>query len=241
MVARRREAGMMCAFERRTAGFDIGGTKMNNKSLVWAGLLAVVSLCGATGIEAADDPVWYVGAGGGRADAKRTSSWGQVADASLLNSGITSSTQVESHETAWKIFGGYQFNQNWAAEAGYTDLGNYRGTSSISAPAVAAAGGNWQAYAVSVAGVGIYPVTDRFAVFGKAGLAGTRLKVNVSGTQYSPSATRAQPLLGVGGRFDVTKVFGVRAEFERFNNVGDGSSTGQTPINVWSLSGQYRF
>jgi hypothetical protein len=36
-------------------------------------------------------------------------------------------------------------------------------------------------------------------------------------------------------------MFGLRAEFERFNNVGDGSDTGQSPIHVWSLSAQVRF
>ena len=79
-------------------------------------------------------------------------------------------------------------------------------------------------------------------MFGKAGLALTRLKVDVPGpTQFSPSATRVQPLFGLGVKFDLNRTFGVRAEFERFNNVGDGSSTGQTPVNVWSASAQYRF
>jgi hypothetical protein len=50
-----------------------------------------------------------------------------------------------------------------------------------------------------------------------------------------------QPLLGLGLKFDFTKAFGVRGEWERFNNVGDGSTTGQTPMNVWTLSGQFRF
>jgi len=67
------------------------------------------------------------------------------------------------------------------------------------------------------------------------------LKVDVPGALYSPSATRVQPLLGVGLKFDFNKTFGVRAEFERFSNVGDGSSTGQSPIYVWSAGAQVRF
>ena len=50
-----------------------------------------------------------------------------------------------------------------------------------------------------------------------------------------------QPLLGLGVKFDFNKQFSMRGEFERFNKVGDGDKTGQTPINVWSLSAQFRF
>ena len=32
----------------------------------------------------------------------------------------------DSKDTAWKFFGGYQFNRNLAAELGYTDLGKIK-------------------------------------------------------------------------------------------------------------------
>jgi OOP family OmpA-OmpF porin len=215
---------------------------MNNKALAWAGILAVAGLCGASGIQAAGDSAWYLGAGGGQAHVKKTSSWSEQTDAALRTQGLTSNTQIESNESAWKIFGGYQFNENWAAEAAYNKLGNFKGTSTITAPVAAAPGGTWEVYAVSLTAVGIYPFANRYAVFGKLGLAGTRLTVSLaSPANYNPSATRVQPLLGVGARFDVTKAIGIRAEFERFNNVGDGSTTGQSGMNVYSLSGQYRF
>ena len=215
---------------------------MNNKSRVWAVLLAVACSGGATGLQAADDPAWYAGVGLGRTDIKKTSSWTQVTDATLLTSGITSSTLIDSHDTAWKLFGGYQFNENFAVEAGYHDLGRFKGVTAVTAPAASTVAGRWDVYAGSVAAVGIYPVVNRFAVFGKAGLALTRLKVDLpTTTPFGPSATRVQPLLGVGVRFDVTKAIGLRGEFERFNNVGDGNRTGQTPVNVWSVSAQYRF
>ena len=57
----------------------------------------------------------------------------------------------------------------------------------------------------------------------------------------NPTNARVQALLGAGLTYDVTKQFSVRTEWERFNNVGDGSTTGQTAIDVISLSGQFRF
>jgi OOP family OmpA-OmpF porin len=215
----------------------------NWKSLMWSSILAVASLSYALGVLAADELSWYVGGGFGRSDAKRTTSWATTVDAILLTNGFTSNTLISSHETAWKIFGGYQFNQNFAIEAGYTDFGRFNGTTYISAPAPGVAAAKWNASSpLNVAVVGTFPVWDRFAVLGKLGVAVTKVTASVAPpSPVSLSATRVQPLLGVGLKYDFTKAFAVRGEFERFNNVGDGSNTGQTPINVWSLSGQYRF
>jgi OOP family OmpA-OmpF porin len=215
----------------------------NWKSLMRNGILAAAGLGYALGLQAADEANWYVGAGIGRSDAKRTTSWGTTADATLFVNGITGSTLVESHDTAWKLFGGYQFNANLALEAGYTDLGKFRGTTTITAPAAGLATGKWKAISpLNLAVVGTYPVKDRLSVMGKLGLAVTKVTVSITPpAAASLAATRVQPLLGVGLKYDFTKAFAVRAEFERFNNVGDGSNTGQTPINVWFLSGQYRF
>ena len=215
----------------------------NRKSLMWNGILAVASLIYALGGLAADESSWYIGAGYGTSRAAKTSSWGQVADATLSANGFTSNTVIDSHDNAWKFFGGYQFNENWAVEAGYTDLGRFLGTTAISAPAAGTATGKWDASSLlNVAAVGIIPVKDRFSVFGKLGLALTKVHVSISPPAAATlSATRVQPLLGVGLKYDFTKTFSMRGEFERFNNVGDGSITGQTPINVFSLSGQFRF
>lgn len=197
----------------------------------------------ALGLQAAEEANWYIGAGLGRSDAKRTTSWGTTADATLFVNGITSSTLVDSHDTAWKLFGSYRFNENLALEAGYTDLGSFGGTTTIAAPAAGLAAGKWQASnPLNLAVVGTYPIVNRLSILGKLGLAVTKLNVRISPPAFaSLSATRVQPLLGVGLKYDFTKAFAVRGEFERFNNVGDGSVTGQSNINVWSLSGQYHF
>ena len=214
---------------------------MKNKTTAIC-LLAFSAMCAATACRAADDPAWYAGFGLGRTDVKKTSSWTQVTDAALLTRGLTSTTLIESHDTAWKLFGGYQFNENFAVEAAYHDLGTFKGITSVTAPAAATVGGKWDAYAGSLSAVGIYPLVKQLSVFGKAGFAVSRVKVDVpAATPYSASATRLQPLLGIGARFDITKAIAVRAEFERFNNVGDGDKTGQSPVNVWTLSAQYRF
>ena len=214
---------------------------MNNKNIVRLTLSAL--LCGGAQCAlAADDAGWYVGAGGGRGELKRPGSFGQVETGILAQTrGVISTTMIDSHETAWKIFGGYQFNENFAVEAAYHDLGSFKGVTTITAPAASVAPGKWDATAGSLAAVGMYPLVKGLSLMGKAGLAVTDLKVSVPGALYSPSVTRVQPLLGVGLKYEFNKTFGVRAEFERFNNVGDGSDTGQSPIHFWSLGAQVRF
>jgi OOP family OmpA-OmpF porin len=214
------------------------------KSFIWncLALLAGAGFGDVPGVHAADEPAWYAGAGVGRANATKTTSWAQTNDATQLTGGFTSSTLIDSHGTAWKLFGGYQFNETLALEAGYHELGRYTGSTTVTAPAASVGTGNWDASAVSIAAVATFPVVNRLSGFVKGGLAATRLNVNFSGpVSYSRNETRVQPLLGLGVKFDFNKQFGVRGEIERFNNVGDGSTTGQTPINVFSVSGQYRF
>ena len=46
---------------------------------------------------------------------------------------------------------------------------------------------------------------------------------------------------GVGLEYMFTDTFGMRGEFERFVTVGDDATTGQTNINVWTVSGLVRF
>ena len=216
---------------------------MNWKSLMGQGLLAIAGLNCALAVEAEDGSGWYFGAGVGRSDAKRTTSWGQLADATRSINGVSGNTVIGSHDTAWKIFAGYQLNQNFALEGAYTDLGRFNGATVINAPAAATASGKWDASSpLNVAAVGILPIWNRFSVLGKAGLALTKLSVSLSSPAAANlSATRTQLLLGAGLKYDFTKAFAVRGEFERFNNVGDGSNTGQTAIDVWSISAQYRF
>src|SRR5690242_14187948 len=99
------------------------------KSVRASGTLGIAILAALTSpIALADDPTWdtsgwYIGASLGKAkakidDAKITSS--------LLRSGFTtSSISDDDSATGYKLFGGYQFNPNFALEGGYFSLGRF--------------------------------------------------------------------------------------------------------------------
>lgn len=69
---------------------------------------------------------------------------------------------LEGRATAWEIFGGYEFNQYLAVEAGYINGGKAK--DSIQGVVVVA---NTSAIAASV--VGSLPVNESFSFFGRAG------------------------------------------------------------------------
>ena len=70
-------------------------------------------------------------------------------------------SNCDDKDTAWRLFGGYQFNRWFALEGGYIDLGEIEPNR---------AGASLEADTFYVAAVGTIPVNDAFAVYGKVGV-----------------------------------------------------------------------
>jgi OmpA-OmpF porin, OOP family len=149
-------------------------------------------------------------------------------------SGIPGASCDDS-DTAWRIFGGYQFNRHVAVELGYSTLGE----ASIS---LAGARATVEAKAWDVMAVGILPVADRFSVYGKLGWfkADTDLSTNIPGTANgSDSSSGLTYAIGVG--YDFSKNFGLRAEWQQYKDVGGDNSGGESDVDVMSIGVVYRF
>jgi OOP family OmpA-OmpF porin len=88
--------------------------------------------------------------------------------------GAVKDSVTNDHKRTTKIFGGYEFNQNWAVEAGYT----YLGKTGFYVPL----GDNYwghvdrKSYTAYAAAKYTYPVTERTSVYGKLGLSHTERK-----------------------------------------------------------------
>lgn len=73
----------------------------------------------------------------------------------------------EKTKTAYKLFAGYNFNNSFAIEGGYADLGK---------PAVKSTGPTWSLQMTQkesawfVAGKGTLPINEQFNLFSKLGL-----------------------------------------------------------------------
>ena len=131
----------------------------------------------------------------------------------------------DTKDTAFRLFGGYQFNRTIAAELGYTDFGKLGGT------------GGLEANAWDLSGVFSWPFANQFAAFGRLGLA--RVEGKASGTFGTASDTKNALTWGLGVQYDVMRNLGLRGEFQRYKV--DAGSAGSVNIDVLSVGALWRF
>jgi len=207
----------------------------------------LLGLLMASGLALAQQQGFYAGVSLGQAKVD--------SDASNLTSdlgtiGVTNiSSSQDDTDTAWKIFGGYQFNPYLGVEGGYADFGKYNATvNGIYRGTTINASGDVDSYAIFADVVGHLPMMDNaLSIFGKAGVAYTRTKLNASasggGISASASASDSEfvPKLGLGVRYNFTKQFGIRAEYERYFNIGDKDKTGESDVDMWSIGATVNF
>jgi len=155
--------------------------------------------------------------------------------------GVTIS--CDNKDTAWRLFAGYQINRNFAAELGYADFGKSKASGTVSGASVDATA---EANAWDLVGLGIWPIGNQFSIYGKLGA--YHGKVKGSGTVSFGGATGTgntsgsnnDVTYGVGAGFDFNRNLGLRAEYQKYKDVGDDNS-GKSDIDVISIGVLYRF
>jgi OOP family OmpA-OmpF porin len=153
--------------------------------------------------------------------AQRTADSGWYVGGAL---GMADIDRTGDDDTSFKVLGGYQINRNFAAEVGYIDFG--KSTTS----GVTFKGNAWEAVAV-----GILPVMDKLGVYGKAGLFWG--EAEASGPGGSAKDDSVELTYGVGVQYDFTPNLGVRGEWQKYTDVGNGASD----VDVLSVGVVFRF
>ena len=161
---------------------------MLKKTLIASSILLASAVCSAEGM--------YIGASVGQTD--------------FGVSGIDDGTTMI-------LTGGYEFNQNYALEVSYVDLGE--GEDDV-APiwTVDASGFN-------IAGVGTLPINETFDVFGKIGVFVWDLSIDEDGFGEIGSDDGTDLSLGVGIAANFTEKFGGVLEYQKFDLGGDDVNT----------------
>jgi len=193
---------------------------------------------------AADDSFWYVGGNIGQSRAKIDD---DKITSQLQGAGLPSSISDSDRDTAFKLFGGYKFNKNFAVEGGYFDLGQFSYTATTTPPALAGTlSGNARINGLNIDAVGFLPITEKFSAFGRVGLNYAQVKDSFSSTgavatpsDPSPSKNAANYKLGLGVQYDFTESLGMRAEVERYRIDDAIGNTGD--VDMYSLGLVYRF
>ncbi len=94
-----------------------------------------------------------------------------------------------------------------------------------------------------IVGIGSIPIAERFSLYGKVGLymADTDIDIAFAGLgSVSDSDDNVDLTFGFGARYDFTRNFGVRAEWQRYSDVKAGDF-GKFDVDVMSVGILYRF
>lgn len=170
------------------------------------GVVGMTSL--AAGPIAAQAQGWYAGAGIGQADYD----------------------VLSEKDTSFKLFAGYSFNPNVAAEFGYVDLGEAEVSGGGASASVSADG-------LEATVVGVLPVGNNVSLLGRVGLFNwdAEAKATIPGFGSASGSDSGTDLTyGFGAQFDLQKSFALRAEYQVYDVDGDD-------VNNLGVSGVFRF
>jgi opacity protein-like surface antigen len=151
----------------------------------------------------------------------------------------------DDHDETARVFAGYQFTRHWAAELGLGNLGRASGEG----PVPNSLGGGSGDFKVAVeemwdlTAVVRIGVVGNLSALGRAGFYRGRTKVDTrtsaDGTAHE-GGTNGGFTYGAGAEYLLFNHLGLRAEWQRYDNVGVGS-TGEHDIDVFSLGLLWRF
>ena len=201
-----------------------------------AGLTALLAFAAAPALAQVDDGYWYLGAGLGQAtsriDIKRI-------DATLLAEGLTpTGTLRYEHDTAFKLFGGYQLNRNFGLDFGYFNLGKYNFRTDT-APAGTLTG-RIEVQGINLDLVGTLPLIGGLSAIGRVGAQYARTRDHFSGSGAitvlipNPSTNSVNYKFGAGLQYEFTQSFLLRAEAERYR-INDAVGN-KGDVNMYSVS-----
>lgn len=233
-----------------------------NKTLI-SSLIAGALAVSAAGAHAQQEG-WYVGGNAGQSILKEdldgpARDIANTAANMVAGSGfavLDASGKGDEEDTAYKFYVGYQYNPNFALEAGYIDLGEFDMASSITITdgldtVTAGADGSVNSTGFFVSLLGSYPVSESFDLFGKVGMyyydtdADLRIHVSdgISSASESVSGGNSDEEVtwGLGVRYHINQ-WAIRAEYERFERLeADEDLDLQSDVDVWSVGVEYRF
>jgi len=180
-----------CAREKSVANFNL--RKFMKTKIAVAAILAIIS----TSSMAEDAGKFYIA--------------GDFGSLTLSNTNAVNPSAALPNPKAYRVAGGYHYNQMLAVEAGYVVFGN----STLVAPGDSVTLKN---SAVQIAAVGSYPVGGSFDLIGKLGLSINSNKFTGTGADagLNTSNTSTDLMYGVGVQYHISEQVNIRAQYENF-------------------------
>lgn len=134
------------------------------------------------------------------------------------------------HNSAYSIYGGSMFSNNFGLELGYLDMGT-----------VQRAGGDTRAHGINLSLVGKLPLSQAWGLFGKVGT--TYGRTTVSSVPASGVASGSESgfglSVGAGVSYDFTEQWSAVLQWDRHDFKFAGA--GRENVNATTLGVKYRF
>jgi OOP family OmpA-OmpF porin len=160
-------------------------------------------------------PRFYAGVGAATADHQYSSS---------------AVTKNDGYTTSGKVFGGYEFNNTYGIEAGYTDFRSSDFTYNTANGGQANGRADGEAY--YVAGKANLPLNNWLAAYGKLGVQNTHRTATALGSSNDTGVYAA-----VGLQYNINRNVALTAEYERYGK--DAKLGAQS--DVWTVGARYSF
>jgi opacity protein-like surface antigen len=126
-------------------------------------------------------------------------------------------------ETGFTVGGGYKFNETFALELAYRDLGSASEyTSVVTADEVIHLGIEMEFTAIQAALVAQHPLSEKLNIFGRVGIADLEVKATgnisdgVDNVSETDSVSKNKAVYGVGLGYVVSPSFTLRAEYSQY-------------------------
>ncbi len=202
------------------------------KSAVVMSLMAGTGLISSNAAAQADPSAagLYIGGSFGEA---------HLSDACSGASGIV--TNCDNNDSGWKAFAGYQFNPWFSLEAALVDFGEIKFTAQQGGNSVTSTN---ESQGITFHAVGQIPIpfsgasANRFSILGKLGTIWWDAESNSNAGSQSDDDFDLS--YGVGLQFTLSERFLIRAEWERFNNVGIANA-GRSDVDLWTAGLAFKF
>jgi OOP family OmpA-OmpF porin len=190
------------------------------KKLIFA-MIAAAATMGAAQAAAPVSPGPYVGVGVATTDR-------------AFDVAGTSGVSTEGRKSSGKIFGGYDIDQTWGVETGYTDFGkSHVDYTANGVPGRGETSGN----SFYVAAKMTKPLSAQSSVYGKLGASRNKSTLSTTTVGLNSDESKTEMYAGVGMQYNLTQQIALTAEYERYGKKKDFGAK----ADVVSVGAKYAF
>ncbi|WP_075878822.1 TonB-dependent receptor domain-containing protein [Vreelandella massiliensis] len=164
----------------------------------------------------------------------------------------------DDRDTLWRLGAGYAWNDYWAVELFYENLGEYSGSMTLEGTGSQGASATLDATeTVELSGfgahlVGQWPLNDRFSMQGTAGLSYlenereyhaevNNFNTSVDSGSQSDDSREWVPTLGLGASFALTEQLDLRGRYTRYFEAGETDNLPSFDVDTVSAGFTWRW